>query len=86
MKAMDYLQTDTSNCSVGRTVELVGQPWVMLILREVVQGLHRFSDMQAHMGVSRSVLSAGSTTSSATACSSAATTRSRASASAASTT
>ena len=58
MKAMDYLQTDTANCSLGRTVELVGQPWVMLILREIVQGLHRFSDMQGHTGVSRSVLSA----------------------------
>lgn len=55
---MDYLQTDTSNCSLGRTVELVGEPWVMLILREIVQGVHRFSDMQAHMGVSKSVLSA----------------------------
>jgi DNA-binding HxlR family transcriptional regulator len=55
---MDYLATDTSNCSVGRTVELVGQPWVILILRDVVQGVHRFSDMHAHMGVSKSVLSA----------------------------
>jgi DNA-binding HxlR family transcriptional regulator len=54
---MDYLATDTSNCSVGRTVELVGQPWVVLILREVVWGVHRFSDIQAHMGVSKSVLS-----------------------------
>ena len=29
----------------------------MLILREVVWGVRRFSDMQAHMGVSKSVLS-----------------------------
>jgi DNA-binding HxlR family transcriptional regulator len=57
MSAMDYLATDTSNCSLGRTVELVGQPWVVLILREVVWGVRRFSDMQAHMGVSKSVLS-----------------------------
>jgi DNA-binding HxlR family transcriptional regulator len=54
---MDYLATDTSNCSLGRAVELVGQPWVVLILREVVWGVRRFSDMQAHMGVSKSVLS-----------------------------
>ena len=57
MKRMDYLETDTANCSLGRTVELVGQPWVVLILREVVWGVRRFSDMQAHMGVSKSVLS-----------------------------
>ncbi|MDA0162144.1 helix-turn-helix transcriptional regulator [Solirubrobacter ginsenosidimutans] len=55
---MEYLDVDNSNCSLGRTVELVGQPWVVLILREVVWGVHRFSDMQAHMGVSKSVLSA----------------------------
>ena len=57
MKRVDYLSTDTSNCSVGRTVELVGQPWVVLILREVVWGVRRFSEMQEHMGVSKSVLS-----------------------------
>jgi len=58
MNGVDYLSTDTANCSVGRTVELVGQPWVVLILREVVWGVRRFSEMQEHMGVSKSVLSA----------------------------
>jgi DNA-binding HxlR family transcriptional regulator len=57
MSRMDYLDMDTENCSLGRAVELVGQPWVVLILREVVWGVRRFSDMQAHMGVSKSVLS-----------------------------
>jgi DNA-binding HxlR family transcriptional regulator len=54
---MDYREWDTSNCSVGRAVALVGQTWVILILREVSQGIRRFKDMQAHLGVSRSVLS-----------------------------
>jgi DNA-binding HxlR family transcriptional regulator len=54
---MDYLEWDTANCSVGRAVALVGQPWVILILREVSQGVRRFKDMQDHLGVSRSVLS-----------------------------
>ncbi|MFJ4846994.1 MULTISPECIES: winged helix-turn-helix transcriptional regulator [unclassified Streptomyces] len=54
---MDYLDQDTSNCSVGRAVDLLGQPWVLLILREVSRGIRRFSDMQNHLGVSRSVLS-----------------------------
>ena len=57
MSRMDYLAQDPSNCSVGRAVALVGQPWVILILRDVSQGLRRFSDLQAHLGVSRSVLS-----------------------------
>jgi DNA-binding HxlR family transcriptional regulator len=54
---MEYLDVDTSNCSVGRAVGLVGQSWVVLILREVSQGLRRFKDIQDHLGVSRSVLS-----------------------------
>jgi DNA-binding HxlR family transcriptional regulator len=54
---MEYLDIDTSNCSVGRAVALVGQPWVILILREVNQGLRRFKDIQDHLGISRSVLS-----------------------------
>jgi DNA-binding HxlR family transcriptional regulator len=53
---MDYLLQDTSNCSVGRTVDIVGRSWVLLILREIVRGVHRFSDIQDHLGVSRSVL------------------------------
>src|SRR3954470_23883100 len=57
MSPMDYLETDNANCSPRRAGELVGQPWVVLILREVVWGVRRFSDMQAHMGVSKSVLS-----------------------------
>jgi DNA-binding HxlR family transcriptional regulator len=54
---MDYRTWDTSNCSVGRAVALVGQPWVVLIMRDVTRGLHRFKDLQEHLGVSRSVLS-----------------------------
>jgi DNA-binding HxlR family transcriptional regulator len=53
---MDYLAQDPSNCSVGRAVALVGQPWVVLIMRDVSRGLHRFKDLQEHLGVSRSVL------------------------------
>jgi DNA-binding HxlR family transcriptional regulator len=54
---VEYLDQDVSNCSVGRAVELIGQPWVLLILREVISGIRRFGDMQDHLGVSRSVLS-----------------------------
>ncbi|WP_431968083.1 winged helix-turn-helix transcriptional regulator [Actinacidiphila sp. bgisy160] len=53
---MEYLDQDTSNCSVGRAVGLIGQSWVLLILREVTRGVRRFSDIQDHLGVSRSVL------------------------------
>jgi DNA-binding HxlR family transcriptional regulator len=57
MDAMDFLAYDPANCSVGRAVGLVGQPWVTLIMRELTQGVHRFKDIQARLGISRSVLS-----------------------------
>ena len=56
MELMDYLDSDVSNCSVGRAVTLVGQPWVVLVMREVSRGLHRFKDIQDHLAISRSVL------------------------------
>ncbi|MGW3244079.1 winged helix-turn-helix transcriptional regulator [Streptomyces sp. NPDC001070] len=54
---MEYLNQDVSNCSVGRAVGLVGDSWVLLILREVTRGVTRFGEIQEHLGVSRSVLS-----------------------------
>ncbi|WUD77688.1 helix-turn-helix transcriptional regulator [Streptomyces sp. NBC_00510] len=53
---MEYLDQDVSNCSVGRAIGLVGDSWVLLVLREVTRGVRRFSDIQEHLGVSRSVL------------------------------
>jgi DNA-binding HxlR family transcriptional regulator len=51
-----YVDQDPSNCSIGRSVAVLAQPWVILILREVTRGVDRFADIQARLGVSRSVL------------------------------
>lgn len=53
---MEYIDQDPSNCSVGRSLEILAQPWVLLILREIVRGVDRFADIQVRLGVSRSVL------------------------------
>ena len=55
---MDLRDLDSSTCSVARSLEIVGRPWVLLVLREAFYGLRRFSDIQEHLGVSRSVLAA----------------------------
>jgi DNA-binding HxlR family transcriptional regulator len=55
---MDYRDQDVSNCSIGRAVEVIGQPWVLLVLREAFRGIRRFDEIQDHLGVSRSVLAA----------------------------
>jgi DNA-binding HxlR family transcriptional regulator len=54
---MHWREQDTVNCSVGRTLEVVGKPWVLLILREIFRGLSRFDDIQRHLAVSPPVLS-----------------------------
>jgi DNA-binding HxlR family transcriptional regulator len=55
---MDIRQLDSGACSVARSLEIVGKPWVLLVLREAFYGLRRFGEMQDHLGVSRSVLAA----------------------------
>jgi DNA-binding HxlR family transcriptional regulator len=54
--AMEYRDQDVSNCSIARALEIVGQPWVLLVLREAFRGIRRFDEIQDHLGVSRSVL------------------------------
>jgi DNA-binding HxlR family transcriptional regulator len=46
------------NCSIARTLELVGERWTIMILREVFLGVHRFEEMQRNLGIARNVLGA----------------------------
>jgi DNA-binding HxlR family transcriptional regulator len=43
-------------CSIARALELVGERWTMLILRNVYLGLHRFDELQEQLGIARNVL------------------------------
>lgn len=43
-------------CSISRTLEVVGERWTLLILRDVFFGVRRFGDLQASLGVARNVL------------------------------
>jgi DNA-binding HxlR family transcriptional regulator len=44
------------NCSVAQCLEVVGEWWSLLILRDVFLGVRRFDDFQARLGISRNVL------------------------------
>ncbi|HEV3228245.1 MAG TPA: helix-turn-helix domain-containing protein [Solirubrobacteraceae bacterium] len=46
------------NCSIARTLELIGERWTILILRDAFMGTHRFDAFQRHLGVARNVLQA----------------------------
>ncbi|HEY6759026.1 MAG TPA: helix-turn-helix domain-containing protein [Baekduia sp.] len=43
-------------CSIARTLDVVGEPWSPLILRDVWVGINRFDQLQADLGVSSKVL------------------------------
>jgi DNA-binding HxlR family transcriptional regulator len=45
-------------CSVARTLEIVGERWTWLIIRDAFLGLSRFAEFQASLGIARNVLSA----------------------------
>ena len=45
------------NCSIARTLEIVGEWWTLLIVRDVFMGVRRFDDMQRDLGISRNILS-----------------------------
>jgi DNA-binding HxlR family transcriptional regulator len=53
MKWADY---DSRVCSIARTIEVLGDRWTMLVLRDVFNGVRRFDDLSRHLGVARDVL------------------------------
>jgi DNA-binding HxlR family transcriptional regulator len=44
-------------CSIARAMEMLGERWTFLILRECFYGVRRFSDMQRNLGIARNILS-----------------------------
>src|SRR4029450_7338063 len=45
------------DCSIARTMAVLGEPWTALILRDLFIGITRFDALHTHLGVSRKVLS-----------------------------
>jgi len=43
-------------CSIARTLDIAGEPWSPLILRDLFAGITRFDDLQRDLGISRKVL------------------------------
>lgn len=46
----------SAECPVARTVDLVGDRWSLLIIRDVFDGISRFGAMQRSLGLSRNIL------------------------------
>ncbi len=54
------LRSDWSEaaCPIARAIEVVGDPWTLLILREALSGARRFEDFKRHLDASDNILSA----------------------------
>ncbi|GAB2657623.1 winged helix-turn-helix transcriptional regulator [Nocardia goodfellowii] len=44
------------HCSIGQSLERVGEWWTPLIVRDIYLGLHRFDDIAENLGISRNLL------------------------------
>jgi DNA-binding HxlR family transcriptional regulator len=54
------LRSDYTNqhCAIAGTLELVGERWTLLIVRDAFLGIRRFEDFQRNLGIARNVLQA----------------------------
>ena len=44
------------NCSIAGALEIVGERWTLLIIRDAFLGLHRFDEFRESLGIARNVL------------------------------
>ena len=54
MLGKDYQRQE---CSLARALEVIGERWTLLIIRDAFYGVRRFSDFQVHLDVPKAVLS-----------------------------
>jgi DNA-binding HxlR family transcriptional regulator len=53
---MQRTQFDEMACSVARTLNIIGEWWTLLVLRDIFYGVRRFDILRRHLGISRKVL------------------------------
>ncbi|MGH7947874.1 MAG: winged helix-turn-helix transcriptional regulator [Candidatus Binataceae bacterium] len=53
---MRWCSVGDANCSVARTLSVVGERWTMLILREAFLGRRRFDEFRRNTGIARNIL------------------------------
>jgi DNA-binding HxlR family transcriptional regulator len=53
MLGKEYPQQD---CAMARALEIVGERWTLLIVRDAMYGVQRFSDFQARLDIPKAVL------------------------------
>ncbi|HEY0993582.1 MAG TPA: helix-turn-helix domain-containing protein [Kofleriaceae bacterium] len=46
------------NCSIARSLEILGDWWTLLVVREAFLGVRRFADFAANLSIARNILAA----------------------------
>ena len=54
---MTRTSLDHHNCSFARTVDVIGDRWSLMILRDAFFGIQRFSQFKLRLGITQAVLS-----------------------------
>ncbi len=55
---MQRKSMESASCPIARSLDLIGEWWTLLILRDAFAGTTRFTDFQRSLGLARNVLSA----------------------------
>src|ERR1700712_5139205 len=53
------LRSDWSHdrCPIARSLDVIGDPWILLIIRQALSGVRRFEQFRADLGIADNVLS-----------------------------
>jgi DNA-binding HxlR family transcriptional regulator len=54
--APESLAWSVESCTIGRAMEILGEKWTIVVLREVFAGIRRFDDMRVRTNIPRQVL------------------------------
>jgi DNA-binding HxlR family transcriptional regulator len=52
----DAMRWSTENCTISRTMQILGEKWTFHVLREIFVGVRRFEDIRARADIPRQVL------------------------------
>ena len=53
---MKHTSFKNMNCSLAQSLEIVGERWSLLIIRDTAFGIRRFDDIQKSLGIARNIL------------------------------
>lgn len=56
MSKMSEEQTEAAECPVARTLEILGDRWSLMIIRDAFDGIRRFGEFRNNLGLAKNIL------------------------------